>query len=112
MLFNLGVRLFDSEGLLVNKAFSLLVLLAVVSVPLAGRAANVAANSIADGTYTVKVVKIVDPKHVDVVLDNGQEAVLPAGRSNVDFSKLQANDQIKLSLIGGNVMVFMDLTSH
>jgi len=80
--------------------------------PLAARAATVAANSIPNGTYTVKVVKIVDPKHVDVVLDNGQEAVLPAGRAYVDFSKLQANDQIKLSLIDGNVMVFMDLTSH
>jgi hypothetical protein len=102
---------FDLEPV-VKKTFSLLAVLAVAIMPLAVRAAIVAANSIADGTYTVKVVKIVDPKHVDVVLDNGQEAVLPAGRSNVDFSKLQANDQIKLSLIGGNVMVFMDLTSH
>jgi translation initiation factor IF-1 len=72
----------------------------------------VASTSIPNGTYTGKVVKVVDAKHVDVVLDNGQEATLPAGRPYVDFSKIQANDQIKLSLIGGNVMVFLDLTSH
>ena len=95
-----------------KKTCSLLALAAAVFLPLAARAATVAANSIPNGTYTVKVVKVVDPKHVDVVLDNGQEAVLPAGRAYVDFSKLQANDQIKLSLIDGNVMVFMDLTSH
>lgn len=98
--------------LLVKKTCSLLALWALVFLPLAARAASVAANSIPNGTYTVKVVKVVDPKHVDVVLDNGQEAVLPAGRSYVDFSKLQTNDQIKLSLIDGSVMVFMDLTSH
>jgi hypothetical protein len=57
-------------------------------------------------------VKVVDPKHIDVVLDNGQEATLPAGRSYVEFSKVQANDQLKLSLIDGNVMVYLDLTSH
>ena len=100
------------ESALVKRTCSLLALWAVAFVPLAAHAAVVAANSIPDGTYTVKVVKVVDPKHVDVVLDNGQEAVLPAGRANVDFGKLQANDQMKLSLIGGNVMVFMDLTSH
>jgi hypothetical protein len=80
--------------------------------PLTARAAMVAATTIADGTYTVKVMKVVDPKHVDVVLDSGQESVLAAGRPNVDFSKVQANDQIELSLIGGNVMVYKDLTAH
>ena len=95
-----------------KRTFSLLALCVVAFMPLAARAASVAANSIPNGTYTVKVVKVVDAKHVDVVLDNGQEAVLPAGRSYVDFSKLQANDQIKLSLIDGNVMVFMDVTSR
>jgi hypothetical protein len=90
----------------------LLALAAVAFMPLAARAAMVAANSIPNGTYTVKVMKVVDAKHVDVTLDNGQEAVLPAGRSYVDFSKVQPNDQIELSLIDGNVMVFKDLTSH
>lgn len=84
----------------------------VALVPLAANAATVAAATIPNGTYTVKVVRVVDAKHVDVVLDSGQEATLPAGRPYVDFSKVQANDQVKLSLIDGNVMVFLDLTSH
>lgn len=80
--------------------------------PATALAATVASTAIPDGTYTVKVVKVVDAKHVDVLMDNGQEATLPSGRSNVSFSKVQPNDQIKLSLIGGNVMVYMDLTNH
>jgi len=85
---------------------------ALATLPVAATAAIVASTAIANGTYTVKVVKVVDAKHVDVVLDSGQEATLPAGRPYVDFSKVQANDQVKLSLIDGNVMVFVDLTSH
>ncbi len=88
----------------------LLFALCIVMLPIAARAATVAAStSIPNGTYTVKVVKVIDAKHVDVVLDNGQEATLPAGRTYVDFSKVQPNDQLKLSLINGNVMVFFDL---
>jgi hypothetical protein len=80
--------------------------------PVAGRAAIVAPTSIPDGTYTVVVLKVVDAKHVDVKLDNGSESTLAAGRPSVDFSKIQANDSIELSLIGGNVMVYLDLTKH
>jgi hypothetical protein len=96
----------------VNRT-SLPIAFALVSLlPVATCAATVAATSIPNGTYTVKVLKIVDAKHIDVVLDNGQEATLSSGRSYVDFSKVQPNDQLKLSLIGGNVMVFVDLTAH
>ena len=80
--------------------------------PICALGAMVAANTIADGTYTVKVEKVVDAKHVQVQMDNGSEAVLPAGRSSVDFTKLQPNDQIKLSLISGSVMVYINLTTH
>ncbi len=80
--------------------------------PVAGAAATVASTSIPDGTYTVVVVQVVDAKHVDVKLDNGQESTLAAGRPSVDFSKVQANDRIELSLIGGNVMVYLDLTKQ
>lgn len=90
----------------------LLFALCIVMLPMAARAATVAPTSIPDGTYTVKVVKVIDAKHVDVVLDNGQEATLPAGRAYVTFSKVQPNDQLKLSLISGSVMVFLDLTTH
>ncbi len=90
----------------------LLFALCIVMLPMAARAATVASTSIPDGTYTVKVVKVIDAKHVDVVLDNGQEATLPAGRTYVTFAKVQPNDQLKLSLISGSVMVFLDLTTH
>lgn len=90
----------------------LLVALIATVLPIAVRAATVPSTSIPNGTYTVKVVKVIDAKHVDVVLDNGEESTLPAGRPYIDFSKVQANDQLKLSLIGGNVMVYLDLTTH
>ena len=82
-----------------------------------GPAAATAGNTIdsaliPDGTYTVKVEKVLDNKHVLVTMDNGAETTLTAGRDTVDFSKVKQNDQIKLSLIKGNVMVYADLTSH
>ncbi len=80
--------------------------------PVCVRAATVSSTAIPDGTYTVKVEKIVDSKHVQVVMDNGSETTLTAGRSTVDFSKVQPADQIKVSLIQGTVMVYLDLTSH
>jgi hypothetical protein len=98
----------------VNRNISTLALtFALASLaPLASAAALVAAAQIPDGTYTVKVEKVIDSKHVLVVLDNGNETTLGAGRDSVDFSKVQQNDQIKLSLIKGTVMVYADLTTH
>ena len=68
-------------------------------------------STIPDGTYTVTVQKVVDAKHVEVAL-NGSVTTLPAGRPTVDFSKVQPNDQLKLSLISGAVVVYADLTTH
>jgi hypothetical protein len=96
----------------VNRICLSLLLCTASFLPLAARAAVVSATSIPDGTYTGKVVKVVDARHVDILLDNGQEATFAAGRPTVDFSKVQANDQIKFSLISGNVMVYLDLTAH
>jgi type 1 fimbria pilin len=95
----------------VNRTFVFLITLVFVA-PLSARAATVAPTSIPDGTYTVKVEKIVDSKHVQVRMDNGSETTLSAGRATVDFSKVQPSDQIKVSLINGTVMVYLDLTSH
>lgn len=95
-----------------NRTFALLGLTLGLLAPLCARAATVAATTLPDGTYTVKVEKIIDPKHVQVQMDNGNDVTLVAGRGSVDFSKLQPNDQIKLSLISGTVMVYLDLTSH
>ncbi len=86
-------------------------LLAGCVAPLCARAAMVDPSSFADGTYTATVEKVVDAKHVQVVI-NGKETTLPAGRTSVDFSKVQTNDQLKLSLISGQVVVFADLTNH
>ena len=90
-----------------------LLLLTCLAAPVAALAGNTIDSSlIPDGTYTVKVEKVVDPKHILVTMDNGAETTLGAGRDTVDFSKVKPNDQIKLSLIKGNVMVYADLTSH
>ena len=96
-----------------NRTVSLLALFAVSAAPLAAVAGTtVAATSIPDGTYTVKVEKVLDAKHLVVALDNGNETTLGAGRATVDFSKVQQNDQLKVSLINGTVMVYADLTTH
>ncbi len=87
-------------------------LLATLSAPIAAGAATIDASLIPDGTYTVKVERVVDSKHILVTMDNGTEATLSAGRDSVDFSKVKANDQVKLSLIKGNVMVYADITAH
>jgi hypothetical protein len=95
-----------------KRSLSLIVVALGLLGPVAARAATVSPTAIPDGTYTVKVEKIVDPKHVQVVMDNGSETTLTAGRPTVDFSKVQPADQIKVSLIQGTVMVYLDLTNH
>ncbi|HXW76051.1 MAG TPA: hypothetical protein VEJ20_01430 [Candidatus Eremiobacteraceae bacterium] len=91
---------------------SLLLALLALAAPTAAAASTVDPATIPDGTYTVKVVKVVDPKHIEVSMDTGADATLTSGRASVDFSKVQSNDQLKLSLIKGTVVVFLDLTSH
>ena len=86
-------------------------LLAACVAPICASAAMVDASSFPDGTYTATVEKVVDAKHVQVVIE-GKETMLPAGRATVDFTKVQTNDQIKLSLISGQVVVYADLTNH
>lgn len=90
----------------------LLAALIGLGAPLCASAASVDPSAIPDGTYTVKVEKVVDAQHILVQMDNGSETTLSAGRSSVDFSKLQASDSIKVSLIKGQVMVYLDLTTH
>ncbi|HEY1428209.1 MAG TPA: hypothetical protein VGF18_01455 [Candidatus Tumulicola sp.] len=86
--------------------------LATLAPVYAHAATTVAAATIPDGTYSATVQKVVDPKHVVVMLQNGNVTTFAAGRDSVDFTKVQPNDQLKVSLIGGNVMVYADLTSH
>lgn len=75
-------------------------------------AASIDAALIPDGTYTLKVQKVVDSSHLQVAMDNGSTTTLTAGRPTVDFSKVQANDSLKASIIKGAVVVFMDMTQH
>jgi len=95
----------------VNR-LTVLVAVSLASLPLVARPATVDPSTIASGTYTVKVVKVVDPQHIEVMMDNGGDTILAAARSTVDFSKVQTNDQLKLSIVNGKVAVYLDLTSH
>lgn len=70
-------------------------------------AATVDASLVPDGTYVVKVEKVQDRGHAVVMMDNGVETTLVAGSSSVDFSKLQPNQSVKVSLIKGKCPVFL-----
>jgi type 1 fimbria pilin len=96
----------------VQKTISRLILAGLALTPLLASAATIDASLIPDGTYTVKVEKVVDSKHIQVSMDNGSETTLSAGRATVDFSKVKSGDQIKLSLGKGQVLVYLDLSSH
>jgi hypothetical protein len=96
----------------VYKRFSLIALALAASLGSAASAATIDATLIPDGTYTVKVTKVVDAKHIQVALDNGSETTLGAGRETVDFGKIKAGDSVKLSLGKGQVLVYLDLTTH
>lgn len=92
--------------------FSVAVFALALLAPATALAATIDASLIPDGTYTVKVERVIDSKHMLVTMDNGAETTLSAGRESVDFTKCKQNDQVKLSLIKGSVMVYADLTSH
>lgn len=88
-----------------NKRISLFALFLFAAAPAAALAATVSASLIPDGTYVVKVEKVQDPQHITVAMNNGMETTLSATGS-VSFSKVKANDTIKVSLIKGKVPVF------
>jgi hypothetical protein len=94
----------------VKRTPSILALCLAAAAP-AASAATVDPSTIASGTYTVKVVKVIDAKHVEVVMDNGADTTLAAERPTVDFSRVQVNDQLKLSIVNGTVAVYLDLTT-
>jgi endonuclease YncB( thermonuclease family) len=92
----------------VRKTLPLFAFLAALAAPVAASAANTVDPSlIPDGTYNATVEKVVDGKHITVKMENGVEATVTTNRSNVDFSKVHPNDQIKMSLIKGMVAVYM-----
>lgn len=89
-----------------NKRILLFALFAFVAAPAAALAATVSASLIPDGTYVVKVEQVQDAQHLTVKMDNGMETTLSATGS-VTFTKVKANDTIKVSLIKGKVPVFV-----
>jgi hypothetical protein len=78
---------------------------AISLVPSFAYAAAVDASLVPDGTYVVKVEKVQDSKHALVMMENGVETTLIAA-GTVDFSKLQPNQAVKVSLIKGKCPVF------
>ena len=95
-----------------HKTLAVAALIASIAAPAAVVAATIDASLIPDGTYTVKVSKIVDSKHIEVAMDNGSQTTLSTARDSVDFTKIKPGDQVKLSVIKGQVMVYLDLTSQ
>ncbi|MDE2482428.1 MAG: hypothetical protein KGN02_09590 [bacterium] len=94
------------------KPLTLIALAVALAAPTVALAAPIDASLIPDGTYTVKVNKVVDNTHIQVTMDNGADTTLSAGRPSVDFSKVKPGDQVKLSLSKGTVLVYLDMTSH
>lgn len=92
-----------------RKTLAALTLAAALAAPAVALAATVDASLIPDGTYSGKVEKVIDAKHVLVKLENGMESNLASDRPNVDFSKLSANDSIKMSIIKGEIRVYAKL---
>jgi hypothetical protein len=68
-------------------------------------ATTVDASMVPDGTYVVKVEKVVDAQHATVLMDNGMETTVTS-MGSADFTKLRANETIKISVIKGKVPVF------
>ena len=69
-------------------------------------------DAIPDGTYTVKVVKVVDAKHVEVVMDNGQETTLAGGATERRlFESPGQTIRSSSRSSSGTVMVYVDLTT-
>ena len=89
-----------------RKILAVLTLAAALAAPAVASAATVDASLIPDGTYNGKIEKVIDAKHILVKLENGMEANLSTDRPNVDFSKLSSNDNVKMSIIKGEVRVY------
>ncbi len=82
-----------------------LVALVIALAPPPASAAVVDASLIPDGNYTVKVEKVQDAQHALVMMQNGVETMLVA-TGGADFSKVKANDTLKISIVKGKVPVF------
>jgi hypothetical protein len=89
----------------VRKSIAGLAFAAALIVPVSAFAATVDASLIPDGTYTVKVEKVVDAQHVTVLMPNGMETTL-AAKQSLSFNNLKPNATVKLSMAKGTVLVY------
>lgn len=88
-----------------RKTFCILVLAAAVSAPISAVANTVDASLVPDGTYVVKVEKVMDAQHMTVRMDNGIETTL-AAKGSVDFLKVKTNDTVRIAVVQGKVPVY------
>ena len=86
---------------------SILLFAALIAAPVAALANTIDSSLIPDGTYTVKVDKVIDSQHMVIVMQNSVKTTVSANRPTMDFTKLAANDNVKLSLGKGKVLVFV-----
>ena len=77
---------------------------ALAVLPIASPATMVDPSLIPDGTYVVKVEKVLDSMHLQVLMDNGVETTLAS--KNRPFDNVKANDSLRISLIKGLVPIF------
>ncbi|MDQ2991646.1 MAG: hypothetical protein M3R30_02350 [Candidatus Eremiobacteraeota bacterium] len=78
---------------------------AAALLPATGMAAIVDATLIPDGTYLVKVEKIVDASHITVMMHSGLESTL-ASTGSANFASVKTDTVPKVSIIRGRVPVF------
>ena len=88
-----------------RKTLFVLALAAVIAAPISALANSVDATLVPDGTYTVKVEKVMDAQHMTVRMDNGIETTV-AAKGAIDFSKVKSNDMVQISVVAGKVPVF------
>ena len=88
-----------------RKTFFVLALAAAIAAPISATANTVDASLVPDGTYVVKVEKVMDAQHMTVRMDNGIETTL-AAKGSVDFLKVKNNDTVQISVVQGKVPVY------
>lgn len=87
-----------------KNVLSALAFIAALTAPAV--ASTIDATLIPDGTYVVKVAQVQDASHVRVVMQNGVETTLTA-RSTINFLNVKPNQTLKVSVIKGQVPVFL-----
>ena len=88
-----------------RKTLLTFVFLAALAAPISALANTVDASLVPDGTYVVKVEKVMDAQHMTVRMDNGIETTL-AAKGAIDFSKVKSNDTVQISVVQGKIPVF------